>query len=341
MAVEQRWDVGVYARGGERERGKRGRREPRGFVDMFSRGLSTPPPSPPMSSPRPLGLFVQPACLQHRYIRHANASHIFERPERLRAVLLGVAAAVARLELAAHNPPPQDDLSRLLSSLSLVAPAQPTAHLHLVHSPPLPPTPGSILLHHPAVQLAHSPVPEAPFPYIGPGSAGPSGVSFPSSDYLRDLVKWASEAADRIKQTGCEIPEGLGLNPGDLYLGPGSIIAIEGAVSFFFLFTVSATQWPDAKLDPDSLPSGRSRSPENKIGTCEGGAVNTPYGGSCRCIVHESVLCHKTTGSPLWRRCTLWVSTLFVCGSARISLATRFCYVNNVVIGALHGIHWI
>ncbi|OWZ60101.1 hypothetical protein AYX14_07184, partial [Cryptococcus neoformans] len=64
------------------------------------------------------------------------------RPERLRAVLLGVAAAVARLELAAHNPPPQDDLSRLLSSLSLVAPAQPTAHLHLVHSPPPPPTPG-------------------------------------------------------------------------------------------------------------------------------------------------------------------------------------------------------
>lgn len=166
-------------------------------------------------------------------------------------------------------------------------------------------------------------------------------MSFPSSDYLRDLVKWANEAADRIKQTGCEIPEGLGLNPGDLYLGPGSIIAIEGAVSFFFLFTVSATQWPDAKLDPDSLPSGRSRSPENKIGTCEGGAVNAPYGGSCRCIVHESVLCHKTTGSPLWRRCTLWVSTLFVCGSARISLATRFCYVNNVVIGALHGIHWI
>jgi histone deacetylase HOS3 len=52
----------------------------------------------------------------------------------------------------------------------------------------------------------------------------------PSSAYLRDLFKWASEAVETIKATGCEIPSGLGLNQGDLYLGPGSILAIEGAV---------------------------------------------------------------------------------------------------------------
>lgn len=291
-------------RKGNEEKQDAGRRR---FVDMFSRALSTLSLLGPLLSMAPsecpLGLYIQPACLQHRYIRHTNASHIFERPERLRAVLLGVAAAVAGLEQRNTA----DDLAGLLSSLSLVSPAKPTAHLHLVPAPPLPPTPGTILLHHPAVQLAHSPVPDAPFPYIGPPSTGSSGAGFPSSSYLRDLVKWANGAVDRIKQTGCEIPEGLGLNPGDLYLGPGSIVAIEGAVSWSFscrniwkIYPV--IEGPDAELDPNSLSSGRSCSAETKTGIDQRrGAVYTPCGGSCRCaIVHESVLCDKTTRSSLW-----------------------------------------
>lgn len=56
------------------------------------------------------------------------------------------------------------------------------------------------------------------------------GEAIPSSPYLKDLVKWCKEAPEKIKETGCEIPSGLGLNQGDLYLGPGSILAIEGAV---------------------------------------------------------------------------------------------------------------
>jgi histone deacetylase HOS3 len=47
---------------------------------------------------RPLALCLQPACVKHRWIRTSNASHIYERPERIRAVLLGAAAAVSRLE---------------------------------------------------------------------------------------------------------------------------------------------------------------------------------------------------------------------------------------------------
>lgn len=203
---------------------------------------------------RPLGLFIQPACLQHRYIRHANSSHIFERPERLRAVLLGVAAAVARLEeadalvarLLASNlghssnantsgsgalssaGSTSDDLSAMLSGLS-IQPSQtkyklPLAHLDIV-PPPLSPTlPGQILLHHKALQLAHSPPPD--------GISIPQSSLTASSTYLKDLLKWATEAVDRIRETGCEIPPGLGLNQGDLYLGPGSVLAIEGAVSF-------------------------------------------------------------------------------------------------------------
>jgi len=115
----------------------------------------------------------------------------------------------------------------MLSSLSLTSssPFLPPYHVHLPQPPPLV-TPGQILLHHPALQLAHSPPEEAPFPFL----PKTRGAAIPSSTYLRDLYKWASEAVDTIKSTGCEIPEGLGLNPGDLYLGPGSIVAIEGSV---------------------------------------------------------------------------------------------------------------
>lgn len=52
---------------------------------------------------RPLALCLQPACVKHRWIRTSNASHIYERPERIRAVLLGAAAAVSRLE-EGNNP---------------------------------------------------------------------------------------------------------------------------------------------------------------------------------------------------------------------------------------------
>jgi len=195
-------------------------------------------------SQQPLGLFIQPACLQHRYIRHSNASHIFERPERLRAVLLGVAAAIARVEeldtalgLGNSGIPSQpshpslasglsenSDLSSLLSSLSIGASSsqfiQPQ-HLDIVPPPPAPRTPGQILQHHPALQLAHSPPPDEGI-YEARTTA--------SSTYLRDLLRWATEAVEKIKETGCEIPSGLGLNQGDLYLGPGSVLAIEGAV---------------------------------------------------------------------------------------------------------------
>ncbi|GAA5838540.1 hypothetical protein JCM9279_003276 [Rhodotorula babjevae] len=58
---------------------------------------SSPASSPPASS-RPFVLF-QPACALHRYARTADIGTIVERPERLRAVKTGVAAAWARLEL--------------------------------------------------------------------------------------------------------------------------------------------------------------------------------------------------------------------------------------------------
>ena len=194
--------------------------------------------------------------------------HTFSRgPERLRAVLLGIAAAVARLEEAENvlsclptagpssstNLKPSDsvtpsnsnadDLSSLLSDLSISNFRLPAFHLDIV-PPPVPVAPpGQTLLHHPALQLAHSP------PSSGPMyEANPSA----SSSYLKDLYNWASDAENTIKETGCEIPPGRGLNQGDLYLGPGSILAIEGAVS---CSTHDPRTSTDYILDPDRLPS--------------------------------------------------------------------------------------
>ncbi|OCF31780.1 histone deacetylase HOS3 [Kwoniella heveanensis BCC8398] len=302
---------------------------------------------PPISL-APLGLFIQPACLQHKYIRHANSSHIFERPERLRAVLLGVAAAVARLE--ANEPKPTstttpdagttgpstyltpsnsatDDLSGLLSSLSIASSISPspnssikspiTKFLHIIPPPPSPFSPGSILLHHPAVQLAHSPAPEAPFPYLGVGASASSGSKgdIPSSEYLRNLVKWAGEAVEKIKETGCEIPNDLGLNPGDLYLGPGSIIAIEGAIQSVcqavdhVAKSRSSFGTPprqDVKTEP-STPPTQSTSAQ------PGSTATSPQINKAFCAI-------RPPGHH--------------CGE---DLPSGFCYVNNVVIGAMHG----
>lgn len=72
--------------------------------------------------PRPprTAVLFQPACTLHRYIRTTDDSTIVERPHRIRAVKVGVAAAWARLEqhqqLGAHD---DDDLDQLLRGLTV------------------------------------------------------------------------------------------------------------------------------------------------------------------------------------------------------------------------------
>ncbi|WWC92245.1 uncharacterized protein L201_007199 [Kwoniella dendrophila CBS 6074] len=299
---------------------------------------------PSSSSTKPLGLFIQPACLQHKYIRHANSSHIFERPERLRAVLLGVAAAIARLECDEEilknipSTPPQpstsssntDDLSGLLSSLSIessTASSSITSHLSIIPPPALPTIPGSILLHNPAVQYAHSPVPESPFPYLGgkPNKFATSSGDIPSSDYLKNLVKWASEAIDKIRETGCEIPPDLGLNAGDLYLGPGSIVAIEGAIQTVceavdYVVTSNATA-----STPTTSSSNRSQipsTPPTQISNNERHFTTPPHASSS-----------TSSGSSFNKAFCAIRPPGHHCGE---DLPSGFCYVNNVVVGAMH-----
>lgn len=256
--------------------------------------MSGQPPSPAVAAPL-MALLIQPACLEHKYIRHANSSHIFERPERLRAVLLGFAAALARLEAVdavdnvpgGHPTSGDDELTTMLSSLSIQTSTSaflPPFHLTLPSPPEPPVTPGEVLKHHSALQLAHSEPIEAPFPYL----PREPNAALPSSSYLRDLYKWASEAVETIRTTGCEIPQDpeLGLNAGDLYLGPGSILAIEGAVGCDCFHADG--------VGSNGVPSS---------GWCLHG-----WDTSCgRPKFHESVLCHPTAWPSLRRGCSFRV----------------------------------
>ena len=235
-----------------------------------------------MEDPKPLALCLQPACVKHRWIRTSNASHIYERPERIRAVLLGAAAAISRLESSEtqekddFKEDTQDrgeeenrnaresttDVSDLLGSLNISGSTpKPTPQSNTsdpesryLHIPqPVQVDSSSSLkasrtIHnHPALQIVHAPLEDTSLTTL----ANNSSTLFPQSPYLKQLCTWALEAPEKIKKGECEIPsrydpgvagsagerkEGesssmVELNQSDLYLGPGSVEAIEGCVS--------------------------------------------------------------------------------------------------------------
>ncbi|KDR83112.1 hypothetical protein GALMADRAFT_238934 [Galerina marginata CBS 339.88] len=181
---------------------------------------------PQLDSPtlKKSAIFIQNACLQHRYIRSKDLSTIVERPERLRAVCIGLSAAIARLgELFAstqassdktpkaedqraspgHGP---DDLIAEMNKLKIDSDRPSTSRL-----------PVSIIeskatldmLRHPAVKFIHGDI--------------------DGDIYLENLAQWIKESRDKISGGESEIPDGYA--QGDLYLCPESINAIQGAVA--------------------------------------------------------------------------------------------------------------
>lgn len=222
-------------------------------------------PTPPVS---PLAVLLQPACTSHQWIRTPDTPHLMERPERIRAVLVGVAAATANLEreradegarrgkvereshVSSGGREGTPDISAMMGGLSLDTsetgrkpdPGRPSEFIRLpqvLHPAGVldPADRGKTLRYHPALQYAHSETPESPFPALGT-SSGSSAT--PTSTYLPALLRWCLDAPEKVKRGECEIPragdgteegERLGLNPNDLYLGPGSVDAIEGCVS--------------------------------------------------------------------------------------------------------------
>ncbi|TFK34787.1 histone deacetylase domain-containing protein [Crucibulum laeve] len=165
----------------------------------------------PTSDRKHSAIFLQEACLQHRFIRSQDISNIVERPQRLRAVTIGLSAAIARLEevfssngaAAAPKPSTLDphDLVEALGSMKIGSDL---------------PSVVSIVQSQATVDILNN-----------------AGVKFIHGDiekdvYLENLKAWTKESWDKIAKGESEIPEGL--SQGDLYLCPESIDAIQGAI---------------------------------------------------------------------------------------------------------------
>src|SRR5260221_4269131 len=146
--------------------------------------------------PPEVAVLLQPKGLLHRFIRHRDVSSIVERPERLRAVAVGVAAAQAALEigrdespLLSHSPRidpsnAPDDLADVVKSLTLDegngTPHHPAFLVLTVDS-------SSSSLTNPAVRFIHG----------------------EHDEYLSKLLTWASASTKNIKRGESQIPEGF------------------------------------------------------------------------------------------------------------------------------------
>ena len=152
-------------------------------------------------------IFLQDACLQHKYIRTKDSSHIVERPERLRAVKIGLCAAISRLEeslvvaTSADAAAPAEDLEAdsLVNAIeNLQLEQQDSAVLPLPKGLPVQVVRSSAkvdILDHRAVKYIHGDI--------------------DGDVYLKQLVEWARQSADKISNGESEIPDG---HPqGDLY----------------------------------------------------------------------------------------------------------------------------
>lgn len=148
-------------------------------------------------------VFIQNACLHHRYIRSKDTSNIVERPQRLRAVTVGLSAAISRLEelfltleppsSKATNKPGSDpdDLVEVMNKLKLDSNiSKPKSPVTIVQSQA-----SANILSHPAVKFVHGDI--------------------DGDVYLENLTKWIKESHDKVATGESEIPEGY--PQGDLY----------------------------------------------------------------------------------------------------------------------------
>lgn len=146
-------------------------------------------------------VFLQDACLQHRYIRSQDLSNIVERPERLRAVNIGLAAAIAHLEDLLPDLPTSSDATNASSELGDLAAALDKLYL----DPSLDGTSKK-------VQIVHS---EAKVDTLNNAAVKFIHGDIDGDIYLETLHKWVKESADKVSQGESEIPEGY--SQGDLY----------------------------------------------------------------------------------------------------------------------------
>lgn len=248
-------------------------------------------------------VYLQNACLQHQYIRSRDVSAIFERPERLRAVTIGLCAAIARLEEAFSAPQEahRKEVEVAEKEVEVHDPdnlAAAMARMNLVRDKDMrPPIPVSIvqsnarvdLLSHPAAKYIHGDI--------------------DGDIYLEKLKSWAAESWENIQKGGSEIPENLA--QGDLY-----------CESLFprVLSSGSSCRIINATVCPESIV-----------------AIEGALGTVCE-AVDKVVLSSRDPAESKG----LMISRAFVavrppghhCGE---DTPCGFCFVNNVLVGAAHG----
>lgn len=176
---------------------------------------ATPPATDPGSSDvlpnRSSAIFIQDACFQHRFIRSRDTSAVVERPERLRAVKLGLAAAMAHIEDAvpsssATNKEVPDSKPAVTESVDSQADDLAAA------------------LDRMNLATKTTPIPRSTIPVVNSSASvdilNNAAVKFIHGDvegdvYLENLRDWTRDSQDKIMKGESEIPEGL--SQGDLY----------------------------------------------------------------------------------------------------------------------------
>lgn len=203
-----------------------------------------PAPSTLGSVPPELAVFVQEACLEHRYLRTKDVSTIVERPERLRAVKIGIAAAFARLHPEHDAERAGAALEEAMDRLGLSGEGQASktllggTRMNVIRSM------ARMALGDPAFLLAHPVINKAPdgfqAPLASPSTAPVTPFASPAkgglkSDFLPPPTTYAIQLAQLCRDSPVghgggksEVP--LHLPQGDLYLCPGSEDAILGAL---------------------------------------------------------------------------------------------------------------
>ncbi|KIM65816.1 hypothetical protein SCLCIDRAFT_73814, partial [Scleroderma citrinum Foug A] len=172
-------------------------------------------------------VYIQDDCLKHRYIRTKDSLRVIERPERLRAVKIGLSAAIARAEEALsisntatevvakrkdageRDPSLETDVLAVTLERMQIGPTQEVVTPELQSLVSLTRTNATVdLLNHPAVKYVHGDI--------------------DGDVYLENLIAWARDSPDNIAKKGIEIPPEI--PPVDGYLCPTSIDAIQGAI---------------------------------------------------------------------------------------------------------------
>jgi len=144
-------------------------------------------------------IFLNDVCFQHRYIRSKDKSNIVERPERLRAVNVGISCAIARLESiqpdsSPNKEQPNDgDVRHLVKYLEQMQ----ISPINVCTDVP------QIIKSQATVNILNN----ASVNFVHGGINGDA--------YLQNLKDWAANSWDAIFLNSSEIPEGL--PQGDLY----------------------------------------------------------------------------------------------------------------------------